>query len=290
MSTYLKFIVIAALLVTTGAIARADQSDKTASITDQKVTTRAEDLKESKVAESTTKTEDSSTEPVTTETSSQPTVNSETVQTEDTSPSEVEAAASPIEESYAPTEASATETEEAQHFESETVNTRPTPPANEASPEAPVATPVETQNTAQSAPVSIQANQMRINGQFISYSNAGQGNGQAIIDANPNLVATWGGSATQSGNDGLNTHFIGHNPGIFNVLFSVGHGDQIEVSDSGNQVTNYTVSHVVTVDDYGMAADGTDYWDQITGSGGGERITLQTCINDDYNLIVFANQ
>jgi hypothetical protein len=39
-----------------------------------------------------------------------------------------------------------------------------------------------------------------------------------------------------------------------------------------------------------MAADGTDYWDQITGSGGGERITLQTCINDDYNLIVFANK
>lgn len=136
----------------------------------------------------------------------------------------------------------------------------------------------------------MQADQLMVNGQLISYANAGQGNGQAIIDANPNVVATWGGSAVQSGNDGVNTHFIGHNPGIFNVLFSVGTGATIEVSDGSNNVTSYTVSQIVTVDDSGIAEDGTDYWDQITGTGGGERITLQTCINDDYNLIVFANK
>ena len=82
----------------------------------------------------------------------------------------------------------------------------------------------------------MQADQLEIAGQLITYLNAGQGNGQAIIDANPNLVATWGGASVQSGDDGANTHFIGHNPGIFNVLFSVGVGETISVSDGANNV------------------------------------------------------
>lgn len=167
---------------------------------------------------------------------------------------------------------------------------RPAPTVNEAEPTNETTATEESQNTATPAPATIGADQLMINGQAISYTNAGQGSGQAIIDANPNQVATWGGAVVQSGNDGANTHFIGHNPGIFNVLFSLGTGATIEVSDSANNVTTYTVSQIVTVDDSGFAADGTDYWDQITGSGGGERITLQTCINDDYNLIVFANK
>lgn len=140
------------------------------------------------------------------------------------------------------------------------------------------------------SPTVMRADQLEINGQIISYSDAGQGSGQAIIDANPNQVATWGGSPVQSGSDGTNTHFIGHNPGVFNVLFSLGTGPTIEISDSSNNVSSCTVSQIVTVDDSGMGEDGVDYWERITGTGGVERITLQTCINDDYNLIVFANQ
>ncbi|MEO1771985.1 class F sortase [Candidatus Enterococcus ferrettii] len=140
-----------------------------------------------------------------------------------------------------------------------------------------------------SEPVSqLQPNMLQIAGSYISYSNAGQGSGQAVIDADHSTAATWGGSPVQSGNDGMNTHIIGHNPGAFNALFSLGVGSTIEVSDASGQISTYTVQNIVTVDDSAYGVDGTDYWDQITGTGGGERLTLQTCINDYQNLIVFA--
>ncbi|MGC6768383.1 immunoglobulin-like domain-containing protein [Enterococcus sp. LJL51] len=129
-----------------------------------------------------------------------------------------------------------------------------------------------------------------INGQAIPYQNGGQGSGQSIIDGNPyGTASTWGGAAVQSGSDGLNTHFIGHNPGIFNAVFSLGSGSQIIVTDGTGVPTTYTVSSMVRVDDYGAElSSGADMWDMITGSGGGERISLQACINDDTNLIAFA--
>ncbi|WP_314068180.1 sortase domain-bontaining protein [uncultured Vagococcus sp.] len=134
------------------------------------------------------------------------------------------------------------------------------------------------------------ANTLYLGGIAIPYQNAGQSSGQSVIDNNPNMVATWGGAALQSGSDGANTHFIGHNPGIFNVLFSLGGGSQIIVTDSNGTPTYYTVNQVFQVDDYGTGvADGQSYIDQITGTGGGERITLQTCVNDDINLIVMAS-
>lgn len=165
--------------------------------------------------------------------------------------------------------------------EADTVAAVETPVVEETVPQEVEPTPIATQPT-------LQANQLNINGTFISYANAGQGSGQAVIDGNSNMAATWGGAAVQSGSDGLNTHFIGHNPGIFNVLFSLTGGSVIQVSDSNNQVTNYTVTGITQVDDYAVSADGTDYYDQMIGTGGGERITLQTCINDSTNLIVFA--
>ncbi|GCF92589.1 hypothetical protein NRIC_04800 [Enterococcus florum] len=132
--------------------------------------------------------------------------------------------------------------------------------------------------------------QLNIAGSIISYSNAGQGSGQAIIDGNHGVAATWGGAPVQSGNDGLNTHIIGHNPGVFSALFSVGPGSVIEVSDAAGQVTSYIVQFTVDVDDYAVGTNGVDYWDQMIGSGGGERITLQTCINDVTNRVVFASK
>jgi len=292
MNTYLKFTIIAALLITTGAISVLGESQESASNgTEPNVAVQSSSKKSTEAASSSTKLENESTgstseaaaEPATTDSSAVPVQSEEAEQ-----PAETEEV--PVVSEEAQTAPENTPEPALEPKEAPEVNTRPAPPVNEAVSEQVTEAPAESTNAAQPAPVSIQANQMKINGQFISYSNAGQGNGQAIIDANHNQVATWGGASVQSGNDGANTHFIGHNPGIFNVLFSLGNGQSIEVSDSANNVTTYTISHIVTVDDYGMAADGTDYWDQITGSGGGERITLQTCINDDYNLIVFANK
>ncbi|WP_249274404.1 sortase domain-bontaining protein [Candidatus Enterococcus clewellii] len=167
----------------------------------------------------------------------------------------------------------------------------------------PVATPAETEvisndltaeQPAAAAETSTaqayQAMTLYIAGQAIPYQNGGTGSGQGIIDSNPNgVAATWGGAPIQSGDDGLNTHIIGHNPGAFSALFSVGGGSQIVVTDSAGTPTTYTVQSVMQVDDYGKEiGSGQDVWDLTVGTGGGERITLQTCINDDVNLFVLA--
>lgn len=147
-----------------------------------------------------------------------------------------------------------------------------------------------TSQTTTVAPAGYAPMTMTLAGTTLSYQNGGQGSGQAIIDANPSTtVSTWGGAASYSGNDGLNTHFIGHNPGAFNVLFSLGAGSPIVVTDGNGNTTTYTVTSILTVDDYAVDVNtGTDYWDTITGTGGGERITLQTCINDTTNRIIIA--
>ena len=280
MSTYLKFIVIAALFITTGAASvLGDSSASSPSTTDQTSVKQSSAKEEKNSNVSNEKVVEPHTE---SSTSVNPSTNSTSTSSEEasaTSSNEGQEAAS-----------SAAENTTTSSKEAAEASNRPAPTVNEAEPTNETTATEESQNTATPAPATIGADQLMINGQAISYTNAGQGSGQAIIDANPNQVATWGGAVVQSGNDGANTHVIGHNPGIFNVLFSLGTGATIEVSDSANNVTTYTVSQIVTVDDSGFAADGTDYWDQITGSGGGERITLQTCINDDYNLIVFANK
>lgn len=148
-------------------------------------------------------------------------------------------------------------------------------------------------STATSEPVAAPAYApmtLTMNGQTIPYQNGGQGSGQSIIDSNPGGVAsTWGGSAVQSGDDGQNTHFIGHNPGIFSNVFSLGVGSQIVVTDANGTPTTYTVQTLLQLDDYGNeVGTGTSYWDFTVGTGGGERITLQSCINDDVNLFVIA--
>lgn len=135
-----------------------------------------------------------------------------------------------------------------------------------------------------------QSNTLCINGQTIAYQNGGQGSGQAIIDSNTNgSASTWGGVAVQSGNDGANTHFIGHNPGAFSGLLSVSVGQTIVVTEADGSATTYTINQIVHLDDYGVeVGTGINFWDQVVGAGGGERITLQTCLSDSENLIVFA--
>lgn len=170
---------------------------------------------------------------------------------------------------------------------------KPTPVVQEAAATPVAAEPAPVQEAApqpaQAAPA-YGPMTLTLAGQTIAYQNGGQGSGQSIIDANPSGVAsTWGGAATQSADDGLNTHFIGHNPGAFSAIFNLGAGSPIVVTDGNGTPTTYTVRSVFQVNDYGEeVGTGTDYWDLIVGSGGGERITLQSCINDDINLVVIA--
>ncbi|MGM0175134.1 sortase domain-containing protein [Enterococcus sp. DIV0800] len=286
MGIFHKLLVVFALFLTSSGASVFGQSEQSAKgeTSQTKIEQTIEESSESHKNEEaqTSQEKTTSSESPVLHSESAPTIEEATQETEPTSSStETNEITSQPEETTPQVEV-ATEAEEVTAAaETETISEEPavstttTQAVNE-----PVATP---QAATQ------QAMQLKINGQLISYTNAGQGNGQAIIDANPNEVATWGGVPTQSGNDNANTHFIGHNPGIFDVLFSLQPDATISVADTTGAISNYHVTQIVTVDDSGYAADGTDYWDQITGTGGGERITLQTCINDDYNLIVFAN-
>ncbi|WP_157454857.1 immunoglobulin-like domain-containing protein [Carnobacterium maltaromaticum] len=127
-----------------------------------------------------------------------------------------------------------------------------------------------------------------VGGSAIPYQNGGQGSGQSIIDNAP-IASTWGGAAIQSGSDGLNTHIIGHNPGVFSALFNVGIGSQVTITDGNGTPTNYTINRVYEVNDNAVGVrDGVDYWDQMIGTGGGERVTFQTCENDNVNWVYEA--
>jgi hypothetical protein len=127
-------------------------------------------------------------------------------------------------------------------------------------------------------------------GVAVSYVEGGMAQGQAIIDANPDGIAsTWGGAAHFSGTDNMNTHFIGHNVGAFTPVMSLGVGSQITVTDSNGSPFTYTVTSLADTDGYAQDIHtGYNYYDELTGTQGGERITLQTCTNDTVRRLVFA--
>ena len=130
---------------------------------------------------------------------------------------------------------------------------------------------------------------MYINNQTIFYENGGEVYGQSIIDNDYNMVSTWGGASVQNGDDGLTTHFIGHNPGIFSVLFGLSIGSEVGVTDGNARLTTYHVVDIWVVDNSGYDVQTVeDTWDRITSPYQGEAIVLQTCIDDYTNLILFA--
>lgn len=137
-------------------------------------------------------------------------------------------------------------------------------------------------------PIEMAAQHIQFLGYDISYQNGGMSQGQSIIDSSYS-ASTWGGNSQQSGNDQGNTHFIGHNPGVFSSLFSLYVGAEISISDVEGRISGYQVVNILLVDDQAVGiADGVDYWDAITGSGGGERVSFQTCISDSTNLVIQA--
>ena len=141
------------------------------------------------------------------------------------------------------------------------------------------------------APAPVTADVLSMIGNSIPFQNGGMGSGQAIIDANPNgMSSTWGGATPYSGTDGLNTHFIGHHWGAFDPVMSLSNGGTVTVFDANGQAFNYSIYKIVVVDTYGNDVNtGASMYGEITSTGGGERIVLQTCIDETTRRIVFAS-
>ena len=166
-------------------------------------------------------------------------------------------------------------------------------PAMQAAP-APAPTPAPTPEPTPApapAPAPVTADVLSMIGNSIPFQNGGKGSGQAIIDANPNgMSSTWGGATPYSGTDGLNTHFIGHHWGAFDPVMSLSNGGTVTVFDANGQAFNYSIYKIIVVDTYGNDVNtGASMYGEITSTGGGERIVLQTCIDETTRRIVFAS-
>ncbi|WP_368259542.1 hypothetical protein [Enterococcus sp. 2201sp1_2201st1_C11_2201SCRN_220225] len=101
-------------------------------------------------------------------------------------------------------------------------------------------------------------------------------------------AGTWMGSGSVT--DGAPTHFIGHNPGDFSGVMGLSVGSAITVVDSSGNSRTYTVYEVIDVNDDGYNANNPsdDVFPRMLYAGG-ERISLQTCINDSVNRCVLAS-
>lgn len=117
------------------------------------------------------------------------------------------------------------------------------------------------------------ANHIYYNGTSRPYKSGGYANGQYIIDTS-DYASTWGGTQAFSGYDGLSTHLIGHSHMQFQNLMDA--WEFIVTDDSGNAFQyNRVSSHLV--DEYGTDLNsGSNLYDMITGTWGGERVILQT--------------
>jgi len=132
---------------------------------------------------------------------------------------------------------------------------------------------------------------MYIAGKALVYKNGGKSSGQSIINANRNVISTWGGATPWSGNDGSNTHFIGHNDGAFRGIWNLAIGSTIIVTDGSGKPTSYRLTKKFIVTDSAVGVnDGQKYFSYITSTSGGEVITLQTCKTSTTNWILRAEK
>lgn len=135
-------------------------------------------------------------------------------------------------------------------------------------------------------------NHIYYGGKTVPYQNVGNIeslNAQNVIDTTNN-AATFGGTATFSGTDGMNTHFVGHNGGR-NQFGGMHEASTFIVTDSSGRGFQYVKTDRYIVDTWGMVdgnKSGVDKWQRIVGTGGGERITLQSTYNHPLKWIVEA--
>lgn len=100
-------------------------------------------------------------------------------------------------------------------------------------------------------------------------------------------AATWKGTGLVK--DGEPTHFIGHNPGDFHSVMELYVGAPITVYDDYGDKKTYHVYEVIDVTDEGYNAN--DLKDDVLPrllDEKGERISLQTCIDEQINRCVLA--
>lgn len=127
----------------------------------------------------------------------------------------------------------------------------------------------------------VKKNEITFSGKTIPLVNS-QG---AAAAPKGNKAGYWRGNGKV--NDKKSTHIIGHNPGSFAGMFKLKKGSTIKVVDSDGKTRNYKVYSILTVNDNVYGKNGKDYWSTIFNQKG-ESISLQTCINDYWNLIVLA--
>ncbi|HIX69454.1 MAG TPA: hypothetical protein IAA27_01845 [Candidatus Enterococcus stercoravium] len=148
-----------------------------------------------------------------------------------------------------------------------------------------VTTNEETETTAsanEEASVAIETSVLKFAGATVPF---GQSNGASAAPGSG--AGTWMGSGSVS--DGAPTHFIGHNPGDFAGVMSLGVGSTITVVDASGASRTYTVYEVLDVTDEGY--NNRNLQDDVLPRmlyDGGERISLQTCISDTVNRCVLA--
>ncbi|WP_165964722.1 sortase domain-bontaining protein [Periweissella cryptocerci] len=99
-------------------------------------------------------------------------------------------------------------------------------------------------------------------------------------------VGAWFGSGSTT--DGKTTHFIGHNPGVFSPVMHLKKGDAITVVDKKDHKRVYHVTKVIDMYDWGLDVRTKKNEDYQILEAPGERITLQTCITETINRVVFA--
>lgn len=111
------------------------------------------------------------------------------------------------------------------------------------------------------------------------------------VQANGNPTAPETGGATWFGSglvdDGRPTHFIGHTPGDYWWVFSVSIGDTIVVTDGNGNDATYEVVSLTDSNDEGYDRNGQLVLTDLLAIKG-ESINIQTCYDNDWNLIVHA--
>jgi hypothetical protein len=154
----------------------------------------------------------------------------------------------------------------------------------------PSSTAPKTDDSSKAADDQVKADTIYVGSSAIPYENGGIARGQQIIDSNPSGIAsTWGGKTPFSGTDGMNTHFIGHHWGAFDCMIPLGVGDKITITGDDAKPFTYKVEKRVVVDTHAIdVKTGKNYYSEIVSTGGGERITVQTCTSETERVILFA--
>ncbi|SJZ76901.1 Sortase family protein [Pilibacter termitis] len=124
----------------------------------------------------------------------------------------------------------------------------------------------------------------------IPFKEANNGNGQEIIDNEPDTVAsTWGRANHFSGTDNQNTYFIGHHMGAFDPFVEARLDDKITVTDDKGVAYTYVIDKISIVNELGIEEKtGVRIFSEYILKGNEERITLQTCLSDTKRKICSA--